>query len=78
MCSVFGVFEHRKEKTYVKHKKNLGDVFCQIFNHGVFLGLPVEINNPVPASLVRFQQFRIIERFCVEGSNKRIDRGALQ
>jgi len=39
-------------------------------------GLPAKIDNPVPASQVRFQQFRAIERFCVEGSNKRSDRGA--
>jgi len=25
----------------------------------------------------RFQQYRVIERFCVEGSNKRSDRGTL-
>jgi len=31
--------------------------------------------NPVPASQVGFQQIRGIERFCVEGSNKRSDRG---
>jgi len=41
------------------------------------VGLPVEINIPVPASQVRFQQFRVIERFCVEGSNIPSDRGAL-
>jgi len=41
------------------------------------VGLPVKINNPVPTSQVQFQQFRITERFCVEGSNKRSDRGAL-
>jgi len=41
------------------------------------VGLPVEINNPIPASQVRFQQFRGIERFCVEGSNKRSVRGSL-
>jgi len=41
------------------------------------VGLPAKIDNPVPASLVRFQQFRSIERFCVEGSKKRSDRGAL-
>jgi len=39
--------------------------------------LPAKIDNPVPVSQVRFQQFRAIERFCVEGSNKRGDRGAL-
>ena len=41
------------------------------------VGLPVEINNPVPVSQVRFQQFRATERFSVEGSNKRSDRRAL-
>jgi len=39
------------------------------------VGLPAKINKPVPASQARFQQLRIIERFCVEGSNKRSDRG---
>jgi len=33
------------------------------------------INNPVPTSEVGFQQFRAIQHFCVEGSNKRSDRG---
>jgi len=32
--------------------------------------LPAKINNRVPANQVRFQQFRAIERFCVEGSKK--------
>jgi len=41
------------------------------------VGLPAKIASPVPTSQVRFQQFRAIERFCVEGSNKRSDRGAL-
>ena len=41
----------------------------------ISVGLPAAVNNPVPASQVRFQQFRAIERFCVEGSNKRSDRG---
>jgi len=41
------------------------------------VGLPVEINNPVPASHVRFQQFCVIESFCVGGSKKGNDRGAL-
>jgi len=40
------------------------------------VGLPAKIDNPVIASQARFQQFRAIERFCVEGSNKRSDRGA--
>jgi len=38
--------------------------------------LPVEINN-ILASKKRYQQFRLIERFCVEGSKKRRDRGEL-
>jgi len=37
--------------------------------------LPVAVNNPVPAIQVGFQQFRATERFCVEGCNKRSDRG---
>jgi len=40
----------------------------------ISVGLPVAINNPVPASQVGFQQFRAIQHFCVEGSNKRSDR----
>jgi len=41
----------------------------------ISVGLPVSVNNPVRASQVRFQQFHVIERFCVEGSNKHSDRG---
>jgi len=41
----------------------------------ISVGLPVAVNNPVPASQVGFQKFRAIERFCVEGSNKHSDRG---
>jgi len=41
----------------------------------ISVGLPVAVNNPVHASQVGFQQIRTIERFCVEGSNKRSDRG---
>jgi len=41
------------------------------------IGLPAKIDHPVPARQVRFQQFHVIERFGVEGSNKRSDRGAL-
>jgi len=32
----------------------------------ISVGLPVAVNNPVPASQVGFQQFRATERFCVE------------
>jgi len=41
----------------------------------IAVGLSVAANNPVPASQVGFQQFHAIQRFCVEGSNKRSDRG---
>jgi len=41
------------------------------------VGLPEKTDDPAPVSQVQFQQFRVIERFCVEGSNKRSDRGAL-
>ena len=37
-------------------------------------GLPVAVN-PVRVSLVGFQQIRVIQRFCVKGTNKRSDRG---
>jgi len=40
--------------------------------------LPVAVNNPVPASQVGFQQFHAIKLFCVEGSNKCSDCGAVQ
>jgi len=64
-------------------KKNRCDSYekrrpCVLSNFsivGFSLGLPVAVNSPVPASQVLFQQFRVIERFCVEGSNKRSDRG---
>ena len=39
--------------------------------------LSAKINNLVHAIQVRFQRFRVTEGFCVEGSNKRSDRGAL-
>jgi len=42
------------------------------------IGSPVEINNRVPGSQAPFPQFRVIERFFVESTNKRGDRGALQ
>jgi len=41
------------------------------------VGLPAKINNPVSGSQTRFQLIFVIDRFSVEGSNKRSDRGAL-
>ena len=52
-------------------------MLCQYLTMAFPVALPAKIDNPVPASQVRFQQFRVIERFCVQGSSKRSDRGAL-
>jgi len=41
------------------------------------VGSPVEINNRVPANQARFPRLLVIERFCVESSNERSDRAAL-
>ena len=41
------------------------------------VGSPAEIKSPDPASQARFLQFRVIERFCVAGSNKPTHCGAL-
>jgi len=77
MCKVF-VFLAQMIKIRCATYETAGHVLCQIFNHVILGGLLAKIDNPFPASQVRFQQFRVIERFCVEGSNKRSDRGALQ
>ena len=63
--------KHRCD-SYIKRRP------CVVSNISIVaisVGLPVAVNNPVPASQAQFQQFRVIERFCVEGSNKRSDRG---
>jgi len=56
-------------------KKRRPCVLLNISIVAISVGLPVAVNNSVPASQVRFQQIRAIERMCVEGSNKRSDRG---
>jgi len=56
-------------------KKRRTCVLLKILIVVISVGLPVAVNNPVPASQVGFQQFRAIQHFCVEGSNKRSDRG---
>jgi len=58
--------------------KNVDGRPCVLSNISIVtisVGLPVAVDNPVPASQVGFQQFQAILRFCVEGSNKRSDRG---
>ena len=77
-CSVFvflffltQIRKHRCD-SYIKRRP------CVVSNISIVaisVGLPVAVNNPVPASQVQFHQFRVIERFCVEGSNKRSERG---
>jgi len=56
-------------------KKRIPSILSNFSIVGILVGLPVAVYNPVPASQVRFQQFRVIERFCVEGSNKCSDGG---
>ena len=55
-------------------KKRRPCVLLNIWIVAISVGLPVAVNNPVPASQVGFQQFRAIQHFCVEGSYKRSDR----
>jgi len=57
------------------YKKRRPCVLSNISIVAISVGLPVAVNNPVPANQVRFQQFRAIQRFCVEGSNKHSDCG---
>jgi len=56
-------------------KKGRPYVLLNISIVAISAGLPVAVNNPVPASQVGFQQIRGIWRFCVEDSNKRSDPG---
>jgi len=58
-------------------QKTQGMSFVKYLTKTFSVDLPPKINNPVPAIQVRFQQFCVTERFCVEGSNKRNDCGAL-
>ena len=75
-CSVFLFFFNTDEKNRCDSYKKRRPCVLSNFSIVAFSGgLPVEVNNPVPASTARFQQFRVIERFCVEGSNKRSDHG---
>jgi len=57
------------------YKKRRPCVLSNISITAISVGLPVAVNNPVPASQAGFQQFRAIERFCFEISNERSDRG---
>jgi len=75
MGSVFRFFNTAKKKQMLNLWKTLAMRFVKHLIVTFSVGLPAKINNPVPASQVRFQQFRVIKRFCVEGSNKDSERG---
>jgi len=55
---------------------NLKQAMCFVKNLTVTIVVvsPVENKNP-PASQARFLQFRVMERFRIDGSNKRSDDG---
>jgi len=71
-CVVF--FEHIRKNRCDYYEKRRPCVLSNISIVAILNGLLVAVNNSVPASQVGFQQFRAVERFCVEGSNKRSDR----
>jgi len=72
---VFAVFNTDKKNRCDSYKKRRPSVLSNISIVAISVGLPVVVNNPVPASQVGFRKFRAIQRFCVEGSNKHSDRG---
>jgi len=61
-----------RKNTCDSYKKRRPCVLSNISIVAISVGLPVAVNNPVSASQVGFQQFRAIERFCVEGSKKAV------
>ena len=67
-------FNIRKNR-FDSYKKRRPCVLSNISILAIAVGLPVTVDKPVLATQVGFQQFRAIERFYVEGSNKRSDRG---
>jgi len=60
----------------VKLIKNIGHVFRQLFNRGLFDWFACKNLNLVPAREARFQQIHVIDRFWVQ-VRERSDRGAL-
>jgi len=76
ICAWCLFFLAQIRKTRGATYENVGHVLCKISNRDISVGLPAKIDDLVPASQVRLQQFRVHERFWVEGSNKRSDREA--
>ena len=63
-----------KKNRCVSYKKRRPSVLSNILIVVILVGFPVAVNKPVPASQVGFQEFRAIQRFCVNASNKQSDR----
>jgi len=59
VCLFFLFFDTDK-KIDVILIKSVDDVLSNISTVAISVGLPVAVNNPVPASQVGFQQFRAI------------------
>jgi len=76
-CSVFVFLTQMRKNRCDSYKKRRPCILSNISIVAISVGLPVVVNNPVPASQVGFEQFGANERFCdcVEGSNTRSDRG---
>jgi len=59
-CSVFIFLKQIRKHRCDSYKKRRSCVVSNISIGAISVGLPVAVNNPVPASQVRFQQFRAI------------------
>ena len=57
---MFFLFFDTDKKIDVILIKSVDDVLSNISTVAISVGLPVAVNNPVPASQVGFQQFRAI------------------
>jgi len=68
---VFVFLTHIRQNRCDSYKKRKPCVLSNISIVAISVGSPVAVNKAVSASQIGFQQFRAIERFCVEGSNKR-------
>ena len=69
-CSVF-VFCNTDKKTQM-YKKRRPCVVSNISIVAISVGLPVAVNNPVPASQVGFQQFRAINAFASKAATNTV------
>jgi len=72
-CVRFFLIQTRKNRCD-SYEKRRPSALSNISIVAISVGLPVAVNNLVPASQVVFQQLLAIERFCDEGSNKHSDR----